>query len=110
MLIGGLGFGLSSALLLVMDSPALVLALTAVAIGAAAGITAQRTRTLALVYVVPGLVPLLPGLVLYRGTLILASGETVAGLVVLLEAGVRMLALASGALLGELLVSRRIRR
>ena len=57
-------------------------------------------------FVVPGIMPLLPGLVIYRGSLLLTSGDTVEGLVVLLEAAVRMLALAAGALLGELAVSR----
>lgn len=110
MLVGGLSFGVSSALLLLVESPALALGATAVVVGAASAAMAQRTRTLALIYVVPGLLPLLPGLVLYRGTLILTSGETIAGLVVLLDAAVRMLALAGGALLGELLVSKRVRR
>ena len=82
-------------------------AAAAVVVGMVAGIAAQRWRTLALVFVVPGLLPLLPGLVLYRGSLLLTTGDTVEGLVVLLEAAVRMLALAAGALLGELLVRRR---
>lgn len=110
MAIGAVAVGVSTALLTFVDSPALALGATAVVIGAASGLVAHRTRSLALVYVVPGLLPLLPGLVLYRGTLILTSGETIAGVVVLLDAAVRMLALASGALLGELLVSGRIRR
>jgi uncharacterized membrane protein YjjB (DUF3815 family) len=108
--IGGIAVAVSSALLIFVDNPALVLGATAVVIGAASGLVAHRTRSLALVYVVPGLLPLLPGLVLYRGTLILTSGDAIAGVVVLLDVAVRVLALASGALLGELLVSGRIRR
>lgn len=72
----------------------------------AAGLAAQRWRTLSLVFLVPGILPLLLGLVLYRASLLLAAGETTGGVVVLLDAAVRMLALAAGVLLGELLVSR----
>lgn len=105
--IGAVGFLAAELLTLMVHSTTIAIGASAVAIGAAAGLAAQRARTLALVFVVPGIIPLLPGLVLYRGTLLLTSGDTVDGLVVLLEAAVRMLALASGALLGELLVSRR---
>jgi uncharacterized membrane protein YjjB (DUF3815 family) len=90
-----------------VSSTTLAYGAAAVVVGMAAGLAAQRAGTLALVFVVPGILPLLPGLTLYRGSLLLTAGETVEGLVVLLEAAVRMLALASGALLGELLVSRR---
>ncbi|MGA7690225.1 MAG: threonine/serine exporter family protein [Jiangellales bacterium] len=72
----------------------------------AAGLASQRWRTLSLVFLVPGILPLLLGLVLYRASLLLAAGETTGGVVVLLDAAVRMLALAAGVLLGELLVSR----
>lgn len=105
--VGGVGFAAGTALLFIIHSTTFAFGATAVVIGMVAGAAAQRWRTLALVFVVPGVLPLLPGLVLYRGSLLLTSGDTVEGLVVLLEAAVRMLALAAGALLGELLVSRR---
>jgi uncharacterized membrane protein YjjP (DUF1212 family) len=105
--IGAVGFSASTALTSAVSSTTLAYGAAAVVVGMAAGLAAQRARTLALVFVVPGILPLLPGLTLYRGSLLLTAGETVEGLVVLLEAAVRMLALASGALLGELLVSRR---
>lgn len=104
--IGALGFTVANVLLADLGSRTFALGLASVAVGMAAGLAAQRWRTLSLVFVVPGILPLLPGLVLYRGSLLLAAGETIGGLVVLLDAAVRMLALAAGVLLGELLVSR----
>jgi uncharacterized membrane protein YjjP (DUF1212 family) len=105
--IGAVGFVAGTGLTSVIDSTTIAFGAAAVVVGVAAGLAAQRGRTLALVFVVPGILPLLPGLTLYRGSLLLTDGSTVEGLVVLLEAVVRMLALAAGALLGELLVSRR---
>ncbi len=104
--IGALGFTVANVLLADLGSQTFAFALASVAVGIAAGLASRRWRTLSLVFVVPGILPLLPGLVLYRGSLLLAAGETISGLVVLLEAAVRMLALAAGVLLGELLVSR----
>jgi uncharacterized membrane protein YjjP (DUF1212 family) len=105
--IGAVGFTVANVLLMDLPSRTTAFGVAAVAVGMAAGLAAQRSRSLALVFVVPGILPLLPGLVLYRGSLLLAAGETIAGFVVLLEVAVRMLALASGVLLGEMLVSRR---
>ena len=104
--IGAVGLLSLTAATTVVDSPTLAIGAAAVAIGIVAGWAAHRATTLALIFVVPGILPLLPGLTLYRGSLLLASGDTVEGLVVLLEAAVRMSALAAGALLGELLFSR----
>ncbi len=104
--VGGVGFAAGTLMLGAIDSTTFATGVAAVVVGVVAGAMATRWRTLALVFVVPGIMPLLPGLVIYRGSLLLTSGDTVEGLVVLLEAGVRMLALAAGALLGELLVSR----
>jgi uncharacterized membrane protein YjjP (DUF1212 family) len=105
--VGALGFTVATMLIAVIDIPTFAFGAAAVVVGMGAGVAAQRSRTLALVFVVPAILPMLPGLVLYRGSLLLAAGDTGEGLVVLLEAAVRMLALAAGALLGELLVSRR---
>lgn len=104
--VGAVGFTASTIVVEAVASTTLAAGLAAVAVGVGAAVAARRTTTLALVFVVPGILPLLPGLALYRGALLLTAGETVEGLVVLLEAGARMVALASGALLGELLVSR----
>jgi uncharacterized membrane protein YjjB (DUF3815 family) len=104
--VGGVGFAAGTLASGAIDSTTFATGAAAVVVGVVAGAMAARWRTLALVFVVPGVMPLLPGLVIYRGSLLLTSGDTVEGLVVLLEAAVRMLALAAGALLGELLVSR----
>ena len=103
---GGVGFSVGTLMLDAVTSTTFATAAAAVVVGVVAGAMATRWRTLALVFVVPGIMPLLPGLVIYRGSLLLTSGDTVEGLVVLLEAAVRMLALAAGALLGELVVRR----
>lgn len=104
--IGAVGLLSWTAVTSVLDSPTLAIGAAAVAIGTVASWAAHRATSLALIFVVPGIMPLLPGLMLYRGTLLLTNGDTVDGLVVLLEAAVRMSALAAGALLGELLFSR----
>ncbi len=105
LVIGGLGFLVARGVDTLVDQPILALGSAAVVVGAAAGLAAARTRTLSLVFVVPGIIPLLPGLAIYRGSLLLSAGDTVEGLVVLLDAAVRMMALAAGALFGEILVS-----
>lgn len=105
--IGAVGFVAAMGVTPLVHSSTLAIGAAAIVVGMVSGLAAQRWSTLALVFVVPGILPLLPGLTLYRGTLLLTAGDTVDGLVVLLEAAVAMLALASGALLGELLVTRR---
>ena len=105
--VGAVGFLAAEALTTVFDRTAIAYGAAAVVVGATAAIAARRTDTLALVFVVPGIIPLLPGLSIYRGALLITSDEMAAGLVVLVQAAVVMLALAAGALLGELIVSRR---
>lgn len=107
LLVGGVSYAAATLFGEVIDNRTLAAAAAAVIVGLVAGLAAQRGRTLALVLVVPGLIPLLPGLTIYRGTLLLTAGETVSGLVALLEAGALMGALAGGALLGEIFVGRR---
>ena len=104
--IGAVGFLAAEVLTSIIHSTTLAIGAAAVVVGMVSGVAARRWNTLALVFVVPGILPLLPGLTLYRGALLITGNETVEGLVVLLEAAVRMLALASGALLGELLTHR----
>ncbi|GMA33229.1 threonine/serine ThrE exporter family protein [Litorihabitans aurantiacus] len=68
---------------------------------------ARRLRVPALVTTVCGIVPLLPGLTIYRGMLDLVSedgGDT--GLGMLLQAGMIGLGLAAGVTLGEVLAQR----
>ena len=107
LLVGAVGFLSAEGFSALFDRTVFAYAAAAVVVGIAATIAARRTNTLAMVFVVPGIVPLLPGLTIYRGALLITSDELLAGLVVLLEAAVLMVALAAGALLGELLVDRR---
>jgi uncharacterized membrane protein YjjB (DUF3815 family) len=53
------------------------------------------------VVVVPAVVPLLPGLAIFRGLSLLAEGES--GMLQLAGAGVTAVALASGVILGQYL-------
>lgn len=65
---------------------------------------AGRVRVPPLVIVVPALVPLLPGLSIYRGLSLLGQGGeygTSAGLVAMVTALAVAIALASGVILGE---------
>jgi uncharacterized membrane protein YjjP (DUF1212 family) len=81
-------------------------ALSAVLIGALATLVTRRAEAPVLVLVVAGVLPQLPGLAIYRGAVELSQGSTVQGIVTLLGAIVVAVALAAGALFGELLVSR----
>lgn len=64
---------------------------------------AARLRVPPLVVVVPAVVPMLPGLSIYRGLSLLSEGgtSTSAGLLALFTAGSVALALAAGVILGE---------
>lgn len=72
-------------------------------IGLVAYAVSARVRVPPLVIVVPSLVPLLPGLLIYRGLSLLSAGGplTSAGLLAMVTAASVALALASGVLLGE---------
>lgn len=98
-------------------APTLASASAAVFIGVGSYTFAYRQKVPALVYVAAGIVPLLPGLIIYRGMRQLAEGDSVAGITLLGQAVSVGLALAAGAILGEFLaqparreVSRRDRR
>ena len=73
----------------------------AVAIGTMSHGSASRVRVPPLVLIVPAIVPLLPGLSIYRGLALLAEGED--GVLELAAAGVTAIALAAGVLLGQYL-------
>lgn len=75
----------------------------AVAVGFASYILAQVQRTPPLVYLAAGIIPLLPGLTIYRGMLRISEGDPLGGLVLLSGAATTGLALAAGAILGEFL-------
>jgi uncharacterized membrane protein YjjB (DUF3815 family) len=76
-------------------------AAAAVAIGAVSYLVARRFGVPPLVVVVPAIVPLLPGLDIYRGLALLAEGED--GVLQLASALATALALAAGVILGQYL-------
>lgn len=106
-LVGGLG----QAVLLSVNSTAVGRtwgsAVAAVVIGAVCHLAAGRFRVPPLVVVVPAIVPLLPGLQVYRGLALLAQGSD--GVLELASALATALALAAGVILGQY-VARPIKR
>ena len=76
-------------------------AAAAVTIGAVCYLVAGRFRVPPLVVVVPAIVPLLPGLDIYRGLALMADGKD--GVLQLASALATALALASGVILGQYL-------
>ena len=76
-------------------------ACAAVAVGAVSYTVAGRVGVPPLVVVVPAIVPLLPGLAIYRGLSLLADGQS--GMLHLAAAGATAVALASGVILGQYL-------
>ena len=98
-------------------SATLATATAAIVLGLGAYRFAHRQRAPALVYVAGGILPLLPGLTIYRGMRRFAEGDTLAGIGLLGQAVSLGLALAAGAILGQFLaqptrrdVDRRDRR
>ena len=87
---------------LALSAP-LASACAAVVIGLGSYAMARRQRVPSLVYVAAGIIPLLPGLVIYRGMRRLSDGDTFGGIAQLGTAMTVGLALAAGALLGEYL-------
>ncbi|MDT9593954.1 threonine/serine exporter family protein [Nocardioides zeae] len=85
------------------DSRVWAAALAAFGIGLVAYGVAGRVRVPPLVIVVPAIVPMLPGLTIYRGLSLLAEGGamTSIGLLALIQAASIAVALASGVILGE---------
>ncbi|HEX6514384.1 MAG TPA: threonine/serine exporter family protein [Nocardioidaceae bacterium] len=75
-------------------------ALAAVVIGVVSYSVAAWVRVPPLVVVVSGIVPLLPGLAIYRGLALMSSGEGT-GLLGLVTAAGAAISLASGVILGE---------
>lgn len=110
---GGLGMLVLASMEAASLSPVAASAVAALVVGAGGYGLAAVQRALPLSVVVPGIIPLLPGLTIYTGMLLLTSGRTTDGLVTLLDAGSRGLALAGGVLVAELVgqpVRRRILR
>lgn len=73
----------------------------AIVIGTLSHVTAGRVHVPPLVLMVPAIVPLLPGLSIYRGLALLAEGQD--GVLELAAAGATATALAAGVILGQYL-------
>lgn len=76
----------------------------AVAIGLAGAVGARRVRVPPLVIAMAGIIPLVPGLTLYRGFVEFVNGQSTAGVGSLVLAAGIALALGAGVLLGPLLL------
>jgi uncharacterized membrane protein YjjP (DUF1212 family) len=98
---GAAGWGAVVALGEVRISATLASAGAAVVIGAASYILARWQRVPALVYIAAGIIPLLPGLTIYRAVRRFSDGDAVGGITLLGTAMTVGLALAAGTLLGE---------
>jgi uncharacterized membrane protein YjjP (DUF1212 family) len=100
---GGAGAASYSALLLTGAGQITASALAATMIGFAGGVISRRLRIPPLVIAVAGMVPLLPGLTVYRGLYEMAVERSYTGLSTLMVATSVALALAAGVVLGEYL-------
>ena len=78
-------------------------AVAALGVGLLAALAARLVRVPPLVIVVSGLIPLVPGLILFTGLLQLSDGS-IDGLLSMLEAAAVAVALAAGAILGQYLL------
>jgi uncharacterized membrane protein YjjB (DUF3815 family) len=102
-ILGSLGWATFVAVDQVLLAPTIAAAAGAAVVGAGGYAAAARQRVPALVHVAAGIIPLLPGLTIYRGLRRFVEGDSVQGLTLLAEAIAVGLALAAGALLGEYL-------
>ena len=75
----------------------------AVLVGLGSYTFAYRQKAPPLMYVAAGVLPLLPGLTIYRGMLRFTEGDSIGGITTLAQALSIGLALAAGAILGEFL-------
>ncbi|WP_432534114.1 threonine/serine exporter family protein [Kineococcus arenarius] len=100
-LAGGTASAVSAAALAAGAGSAAAAGVAALVVGLLAEGTAWRWRVPGLVVSICGIVPLLPGLAIYRAIFTLVGGGTSAGLALLVEALGTALALAAGVTLGE---------
>ncbi|MGY2084519.1 threonine/serine ThrE exporter family protein [Blastococcus sp. SYSU DS0539] len=98
---GALGWAVFLGLDQLRLSVTLATATAAIVIGLGSFVLAGRQRVPSLVYVAAGIIPLLPGLAIYRGLRRLTEGDTLGGITLLGTAITVGLALAAGSLLGE---------
>ncbi|HEY0239372.1 MAG TPA: threonine/serine exporter family protein [Friedmanniella sp.] len=86
-------------------------AAAAFVVGLSGYVLSNAQRALPMMVVVPGILSLLPGLPLYAGLLELSTGQDDVGIVTIVDAGARGLAIAAAVLVAELIgqpVRRRI--
>lgn len=100
---GGAGAAGYSALVVAGASQITASAVAATMIGFAGGVISRRLRIPPLVIAVAGMVPLLPGLTIYRALYEMAIERTYTGFSTLMVATSVALALAAGVVLGEYL-------
>jgi uncharacterized membrane protein YjjP (DUF1212 family) len=98
-LVAGLGTVVFTAMAEADAGAAWSSAAAAYVVGTVSYTVAGRVRVPPLVVVVPAIVPLLPGLAIYRGLTLLADGR--GGMLQLAAAGAVAIALASGVILGQ---------
>lgn len=106
---GAAGWGLSLVGTGLQLPTALAAGAAATMIGLGSHLLGGRQRVPTVVYAVAGIVPLLPGLTIYRGMRRFVEGDSVGGVELLGQAVTTALALAAGLILGELVV-RLLRR
>jgi uncharacterized membrane protein YjjP (DUF1212 family) len=98
--IGWAAFSLANQLEL---DTALSTALAAVLVGLGSHTFAYRQKVPALLYIAAGIIPLLPGLTIYRGMFRSTNGDSIGGITTLGQAVSIGLALAAGVILGQFL-------
>jgi len=94
------------------SGPAWASATAAITIGAVSYSVAGRVRVPPLVVVVSAIVPLLPGLSIYRGLSLMSAGDSF-GILAIASAAATAISLASGVILGEYVaqpLKREVRR
>jgi uncharacterized membrane protein YjjP (DUF1212 family) len=99
--VGGFGTTVYLAVISLEMGAGWAAACAAITVGVVSYAVAGRIRVPPLVVVVPAVVPLLPGLAIYRGLAQLSEGQS--GMLDLAGAGVTAVALASGVILGQYL-------
>jgi len=102
-LAGALGVAVLRGMATVSHSEGAATALAAAAVGVLAEGLARWRRVPPVLIIAPGVIPLLPGLTLYRGLLEYSQGRPSAGTADLVESITLALALAAGVLFGELI-------
>jgi uncharacterized membrane protein YjjP (DUF1212 family) len=89
--------------------PAVAVGVAAIVVGLAARLLMRRMSVPFVLLVAPAIIPLLPGLTVYRGLLALSQGRTAVAVTALVSAIAIAIAIAAGVRLGELLGGSRTR-